>query len=184
MVVHEGQDTDTAPALTRVVVVCLSEQCLAVEALKSLALDFEAVVVKDEYTYGETMHRYWQMGDTFINVEHDIIPYPGALEALDQCPYQFCGYDYPIGHAGLTGPCRGSALGCVKFGSLLIGRFPDLSEPWQYVNWNGLDAAVFASLRYKLDDPPEVKTRWTNFCWHNHTPAVSHLSSIKRLDTP
>lgn len=150
-------------------------------ALKSTGLEFEAVVATEAYTYGETMHRYWQMGDTFINVEHDIVPYPGALEALDECEHEFCGYDYPIGHAGILGPGRGSALGCVKFDRKLMQDYPNLSRPWRYIPWNQLDAGIFTSLKDKIPNPTIVNTRWTHFCWHEHLPPVAHLDDFKDL---
>jgi hypothetical protein len=183
-VAHKGKGTDTAPALTRVVVVTLDEYCLAVEALRSMMIDFEFVIAETPTTYAETLHRYWQMGDSFINVEHDIVPYPGALESLDECPYYFCGYDYPIGRGGIIGPCRGSALGCIKFGADLIRQYPDLSEQWKNVSWNFLDGQIFTSLKGKLKDAPDVATRWTKFCWHEHKPPVAHITTMKHLTGP
>lgn len=148
-----------------------------------MLIDFEMVIAESPYTYGETMHRYWQKGHTFINVEHDIVPYPGALQAIDECGYNFCGYDYPIGYAGVLGPGRGSALGCVKFGASLMRDYPDLSDDWPTTPWNALDAKIFLSLKGKADEFP-AQTRWTHFVWHEHYPPVSHLHRMKGLDDP
>ena len=161
--------------------VATKECCPAVIALKSMEIEFELVIATEAYTYGETMHRYWEMGDSFINVEHDIVPYPGALQAVDVCPEPWCGYDYPIGYGGLQGPGRGSALGVVKFSRELIEANPLLSRPWRYVPWNQLDAAIFTSLKGKV---PEryVNARWTDIIWHEHKPAVAHLSPYRNIE--
>ena len=43
----------------RVVVVAVKEHCPAVVALRSTCTPFELVIVEDDYTYGQTLKRYW-----------------------------------------------------------------------------------------------------------------------------
>lgn len=125
-----------------------------------MRLPFELVLAKDDFTYGDTLQRAWDAGEPFINVEHDIVPWPGALEALWRCPDQppWCGYRYPLGYSGLLE----DSLGCVCIR-------PTRSVAWNLkgILWNQLDAAIFRAMR-----PNQ---------WHEHRPPVAHLTMMKEL---
>jgi hypothetical protein len=116
-------------------------------------------------TYGQTLTRYWQVGQSFINVEHDIVPWPGALEKLWSCgpdvvDARWCGYEYPVGYSGKYG----RSLGCVLFHGDFMRAHPDVS--WADIRWNHLDSAVFQTMGHT---------------WHTHTPPVAHLTPLKTL---
>jgi hypothetical protein len=144
-----------------IVVVAVHEECPAVVALRSYRLPFDLVRVRDEFTYGQTLTRYWQAGETFINVEHDIVPWPGALEALWACDRPaWCGYEYPVGYSGKFG----RSLGCVLFHDAFLRTHPDVS--WTDVPWSTLDASIYRTMGQT---------------WHTHVPPVAHLTPLKTL---
>jgi hypothetical protein len=143
-----------------ILVVAVVERCPAVAALRSMRLPHELVIAKDEYTYGQTLARYWRHGQAFINVEHDIVPWPGSLEAMWGCGAEWCGYEYPIGESAKLG----RSLGCVLFSAGAMRQHPDVG--WGEVPWNRLDAAVFRVMAQP---------------WHVHRPPVAHLTTMKGL---
>lgn len=142
----------------KILVVAASEQCPAAAALRSMRLPFELVVAQDDFTYGQALERHWQAGEPFINVEHDIVPWPGALEALWSCasPEPWCGYPYLVGESGKLS----SSIGCVLVRHVVppveLGHIP----------WNRIDAAVY---------------RVMGGAWHRHSPPVAHLTTMKIL---
>jgi hypothetical protein len=76
----------------------------------------------------------WTEGQTFINVEHDVVPWPGALDALWRCESDWCAYGYQTDEQESAFPY----LGCVKFSAAFIALFPDVWNGAQ--GWTDLDA--------------------------------------------
>lgn len=100
----------------------------------------------------------WEEDETFVVVEHDVVPHAGALEELLACPSDWCAFPYDCGGLEMTG------LGCTKFSAALTGRQPDVLSrivPDQR-GWNGLDAVVLGELRRRGERE------------HVHSPAVGH----------
>lgn len=147
----------------KVVVVATSTKCPAVAALKSELIDFDLVIARDDYTYGCTLSHYWRMGEDFVNVEHDVVPWPGAIERLRKCEARWCIHQYPIGHSGKLQ----SALGIVRFSKRLITEQPDACRGWKDTRWNGLDAQVYGALQIDRGFAP-----------HIHLPPVAHLKDV------
>jgi hypothetical protein len=141
------------------VVPALLEDCPAVLALRAEGLRPEVVIMADDLAYGRLLAALWTTGEGFILVEHDIVPWPGALARLATCSASFCAYRYPLG--GSTG-CE---LGCVRFGTDLLRSHPDLPIAWSGVTWQYLDTRLFKALRACGHDTPHV-----------HEPAVAHLN--------
>ena len=140
------------------VVPALSDACPAAAALRGEGLRPDVRIVDDDRAYAELITELWRRRTGFIIVEHDIIPWPGAVAGLWACPRPYCMYRYPIG--GLLA----GTLGCVKFGAGLLAALPDLPATFSGAHWSTLDVKI------------------TNALWNNgvraphvHQPAVAHL---------
>lgn len=95
-------------------------------ALDSCRLSWRAVDVSASDTaYTHLLASLWAARETFIVVEHDIVPPPRALADLASCDEPWCALPYRLGgivHAG---------LGCVKFTAGLLVSLPDaVAQTW------------------------------------------------------
>lgn len=118
--------------------------------------------------YFELMRQYWREGEAFAVVEHDIVPWPGAIKALFDCPEPICAYEAPY---GVYLPRGEVWFGCglVRYGQQLIARFPDhLEDPSLTRLWHKVDGEV--TWRFFDKGGPEM---------HWHYPAVLHLSQAR-----
>ena len=70
-------------------------------------------------TYAGILTTHWQTLSSFVNIEHDIAPWPGAIESLFTCNEPFCYYKYPSWPRGTMQ----SGIGCVKFGEELLAQY-------------------------------------------------------------
>lgn len=136
---------------------------MAVASPPALALTMEGrevreVVMNDRLHYGRLFTELWQAREGFILVEHDVVPWPGALVALELCEYECCAYQYPSGSGAWA-----MSLGCIKFSGSLVRRIPYDLE-WQNRWWDELDGAVFATLQGEVDV-------------HIHRPPVAHAKA-------
>lgn len=108
-----------------------------------------------DYAYDKLFRNLWAQGEPFILVEHDILPWPGALVDLWKCECAWGAFQYFI-----FGELR-SQLGCVKFDPTRLGACP-LSD--ELVHWSRLDWSVITGL---------VNRGQTG---HLHGPPVTHLN--------
>lgn len=146
----------------RVVVPTPMEECPAALALGAEGLEHEIAICSDRYDYGKLMARLWLEETGFIIVEWDVAPWPGALQALWDCPRIHCHYLYPQG--GMIGEFAGT-LGCVKFAASLTRNHPDIPgrHRWHETSWEGLDGSVCLPVRHRADGV------------HQHDPPVAHV---------
>lgn len=140
---------------------CIAEQCLAVEGI---AVDVNVVEPSSSYAecpeaYAGILAALWQDGQEFINLEHDVAPWPGALTDLWSCPNPFCYYRYPSWPQGrLT-----VGIGCMKFGQAVLDKIPHSWEDWGNIPWWDLDGALVSDI---LE---------AGFERHEHSPPVAHV---------
>lgn len=139
---------------------CLHWMCDATRALRAHQVEHTAVIMETPFSYGELLTELFHKRETFILVEHDIIPWPGALEKLAICEKDYCGYHYVIGSG------MGGSLGCTKFGKEMLERLPDLVD-FSNVEWKGLDGVVNEQLTRHLGESYEM--------FHIHGPEVAHM---------
>ena len=101
-----------------------------------------------DYGYYEYFKKRWEEGKTFINLEQDIVPYPGALKELWDCPQDWCMYDIHV-------PCRwnlnledsnigGYPLGCMKISSEMIKSTPKLWE--KPIKWDEIERILIPGI--------------------------------------
>lgn len=92
-------------------------------AVRNSGLPFEAIVLEDDSAYHELIARAWAEAKTFIVVEQDIVPHPGALAELLLCPEPWCAFGYEYPPFGLY-----AGMGCAKFATELLVVLPTAME--------------------------------------------------------
>lgn len=131
------------------------------------------VVMQDDYHYGRLIAAQWLARTGFVVVEDDVVPWPGAIQAMLDCPQEWCGYQSPRLWVGTT--ARGGfthGLGCTKFSPEIVARF---TPEWDQKRWDEVDGAVFGML--------------DGLSCHIHEPPVAHIKPSvllvrKRGDIP
>lgn len=140
----------------------LSENCPAVKALREEGIDFRFIDVSDDdFAYGRLMTDLWDKKEGFIILEHDVVPWPGALTELMFCDHPYCAYRYSY-----TPHNQISALGCMKFSQWVVNKFPDLpqNKNWSETRWSELDYEIVHPLRELV-----------GFNIHHHEPPLAHV---------
>jgi len=114
------------------------------------------------FGYDSLFRRLWAEGEPFILVEHDVLPWPGAVQQLWTCDRPWCAFEYLM-----LGQLK-VALGCTKFDPARLGPVPLPAEPrdWRKMDWHVIDT---------------LTTRFE--CAHLHEPAVSHLNWVHQRMT-
>jgi hypothetical protein len=109
--------------------------------------------------YWKLLRDLWAKRQTFIILEHDIVPPEGALEAIWACPRDWCGVPYPVGRIW------GVWHGCTKFGRDLIRRYPEAVRSMRVHSWDALDAQLIDYIQRRQKE----RAHW-------HWPAALHLN--------
>lgn len=145
----------------QIIVPTINLDCPATNALSREGLFFHAVVMEDDLHYGRLWADLWQRHESFVIVEHDVVPWPGALYMMMDCARHWCSYMYPAAPHNLT-----DALGCIKVGVTLMDNYPNLYQDylWAKTPWNQLDGKIIPALISTF-----VKDS------HVHTPPVAHV---------
>jgi hypothetical protein len=121
-------------------------------------------VSPSEDDYHLLLSMVWEAGRGVILVEHDVVPPPGAIDALRSCERLWCGCVY------LNGSIWDNALGCTKFSPELMARFPDAVSRMTNTHWKTLDGQLVGYLRPLL-----------GFGAHIHWPAARHMHSDETM---
>lgn len=142
----------------KVIVPFTNLQPLAARLLGTYGLNPRFVPVHGDGAYRLLMREIWEEGDTVIIIEHDILPWPGAIEELLLCQCVWGGYTYQTnGGLGVS-----HMLGCAKLDQDLIAHTPGLwDEP---AHWSQLDQRLLFAARSKGIEP------------HLHRPPVIHIN--------
>lgn len=126
----------------------------------------DADVSRSDTAYTELLAHGWRLGEAFIIVEQDIVPWPGALAELEACPEPFCAFEY----AYLGGTHAG--LGCCRFSAALLAAVPDAVEQTLAEENDVHPRGHWCNLDDRLT---RVLAR-RGYGKHVHSPAVGHLS--------
>lgn len=134
-----------------------------------------ASVGGDVLGYGTLFAALWNIGEPFVIVEHDVVPWPGAVEELHACAEPWCAFAY----SPLDGPLAdhdGPPMGCAKFtpeGPVPFEAVTEIGEGGSRKGipiWDRLDLTVGRSLRAR------------GLTVHQHHPCVAHIRPPVRLD--
>jgi hypothetical protein len=131
------------------------------------------VQMSDPQHYGRLIRHMWDIGNGFVLVEDDVVPWPGAVQQLLDCEHDWCAFRHPRTNANPGSLCLG--FGCVRFSHALVRRHRvDTLDGSQ--RWDEVDGAVIGV----LDTAGET-------C-HEHSPPVAHLKAHgmlhRRADIP
>ena len=137
--------------------------CPAARALTTEGVFFTVLRMRYDLDYGRALAAIWAQGEEFCLIEHDIVPWPGALEAIAGCEEPWCVYDYPF-HPGRIG----NALGCLRVSKDVVREFPDLSKEWVSVDWKELEGVVRKA----------ISTASGRRKPHRHSPPLAHLRTM------
>lgn len=92
------------------------------------------------YGYSKYFKERWNEKQTFINVEHDVVPRLDILQEMWNCSEPLCVAGYCSSVEGATGT---SHIGCAKISESLIRRFPDLfNTPCEWIECEGRIGAL------------------------------------------
>ena len=145
-----------------------------IDALRSDDIDPILHPIHTDTGYWELLAKMWSEQETFVIIEHDIIPWPGAIRAMIACHHGWCAHAYKIG--GYYSP----GLGCTKFSAEIMKAHPTalelagdhlcpyFSSPGDPRYWSGLDARLGL-----------VLSALAGIGWpHRHEPPVVHLNPL------
>lgn len=138
----------------KVVVASPEEDCAAHRALVEEGTEHELLLCEGDFDYGEHLARLWKEGEGFILFEWDVVPRPGVVARLMSCRKQWCAWPYDDPRPGHDEP--GLSLGCMKFGTRLLRKYPDLPEYWQGAKWESVEGNVRAGLNQQVGPYPHM----------------------------
>lgn len=124
------------------------------------------VVMEDPQHYGRLIAGQWKTGLGFVLVEDDVVPWPGAVQAMLDCEHDWCAYEFPRTHPRYE-PRAGwvLGLGCVRFSHALVRRYSLEDRLDGSQRWDDVDGAVIGMLHT------------ANEVCHVHTPPVAHIKA-------
>ncbi len=136
----------------------------------------------DPWNYVNYFQDRWEEERTFVNVEHDMVPWPGAIEEIWNCPEQWCFYDYTA-HPGVQRDWLQGyypMIGLTKFSAAMIERLPDV---WRdlaasYLGWQ--DQGIDMSWPWGHCDSflAEYAAQHNVFA-HQHWPSVPNVKAYR-----
>jgi len=140
---------------------------LVARVLRADGLEPEPVRLDDNLAYGRLLVELWEAHETFVVIEHDIIPWPWAVDSMLRCANHWCRYPYRQ-HGGYA-----AGFGCMKIEGSLADQYPRLvaevaardAHPWPAGDWRIIDVVIDMELRRRGVEP------------HEHLPGVAHLSA-------
>jgi hypothetical protein len=122
----------------------------------------EYIAMTDVESYWRLLCDIWAGQDDVVMIEHDIIPWPGAIDELWRCPSAWCTYTYEMREGfGIH-----HAFGCVKLGTKLFEELPDVWKNVATTSWRHLDAQLCDYAQRHAIIP------------HPHRPPVIHLHGM------
>lgn len=128
-----------------------------------LEFDVEEVPCTGPHDYGDSLKRLWDKGEGFINLEHDVVPWPGALTEMWECRRGWCAL--PL----IVHGCENQTnFGCVKFSGDFLKATKDIWDAYprnDIFDWRSLDGWFYQ----KMTDEFKV-------FHHTHLPAALHFN--------
>lgn len=140
------------------IVPAVQADCPAHRALSTEGVEHLTFLLDTDTGYADLVAHLWSQGEGFTVVEHDIAPWPGAVDAMEWCPEPWCVHWYPFAPNAIR-----PAMGMIRFSTELIQANPDLGERWKGVEWHQLDGKVYPAVLAVAGEP------------HRHLPDVAHL---------
>jgi hypothetical protein len=121
---------------------------------------------QDVFAYPNLLADLWAQQEDFALIEHDIVITPQVYQEFRDCPEPYCCFPYEWGTQ------IGPALGCTRFRTELVTRYPQAMAQVQAqrVGWRQTDVVLMRHVFARNGVQPHV-----------HLPPVEHLNERKRL---
>jgi len=127
----------------------------------------------DPYAYARTFRQWWDGQGTLLWVEQDIVPPPGAFQAMLDCAEPWCSYEY---HCNTATPAWG--LGLCKFVDWMQIDTPTLGEQASRDYRGFQDRMHYAALNERIQQLADHM----GYKVHLHEPRAEHLHDYGRAD--
>lgn len=115
-------------------------------------IPWTAIVLEDNLDYTGYFQERWDEGQTFINIEHDVAWWDGAVEEIWNCPEPYCFFGYnredvldcvPIGLAKISAKMISHLPGIWEAQKTEPNRWRDKNTPeWVYCDMWLYEAAL------------------------------------------
>jgi hypothetical protein len=149
-------------------------------------LAYDAVDVSGSNTaYPDAVRARWDTGEDLVIIEHDILPWPGAIDELLACPFDLCGLPY-VEHSTFA-----TALGCTRIGQRVQSsteiplttttQGPPFEHPvtWNTLDWDLFSVVQSAGFRLDVHAPPVVHLH-EGFRWDRSAPPWQPFDTARR----
>lgn len=134
-----------------------------------IGTEYTPVRIEGDFGYSSYFKDRWNEAETFINIEHDVIVYPGAISALLSCPEHWCAYDYSStsnwAAEGSMGILHSVHLGCMKISKEFIEKTKGIWD--KPVDWHLCDVHLFDEATKAGIKP------------HQHFPGVVNANPVR-----
>ncbi len=132
-----------------------------------IGYEYTPVKVSGKYGYSTYFKQLWSEGQTFINLEHDCVPWAGAIESLRECERDWCVFDYslPVHRMrSLEAEVNGLPLGLMKIGASVIAQTPGCWD--KLIDWSYCDQHL---TKYLISKGLQV---------HQHYPSIVNANPV------
>ena len=148
--------------MTKTIVPYTKLHPLVKEVILQSAYKPQFIQMTDDDAYWRMFCDIWEKRTPVLIIEHDIIPWPGAVQEIINCPCHWCSNTYKMrGGFGIN-----HAFGFTKFDEKFMEDLPDVWTQVESTNWKHLDAQLCEIAKREGLTP------------HPHRPPVTHLKSI------
>jgi len=137
--------------------------------------DYTPVQMKTDTSYIKYFQDRWREGESFINCEHDVVFWCGAVAELERCPYHWCAFGLQESDSFKDG--RTASFNLMLFSDTFIELYPDIWDEvleerikgsTDYPLWHGLDYLLTKIMREK----------YYIYC-HQHYPYIINANPIR-----
>jgi hypothetical protein len=104
-------------------------------------------VSASDTAYWQLLQELWEQRESFIVIEHDVIPSEEGFQSLASCSQPWCACPIQIISRGMVG-----TLGCAKFDSSLMEEFPTLMEEVGSSTTGGIVARHWTRLDVRIHE--------------------------------
>lgn len=130
--------------------------------------DYTPVKMVNDLSYPKYWQERWDAHEDFVNVEHDVVFWPGAIEEISECPHIWCAYGRQAGERIEDGAVATFCL--AKFSSKLTYLIPDV---WKAMKEEDNDYRKAGVPEWKYCDTwLDIYAKRHGIVAHQHFPAI------------
>ena len=133
--------------------------------------DYNKILIKGKFGYSKYFKQRWLERESFINIEHDSVLWPGAIESLENCISPWCAFDYSSEtnwerdrDAGIM---HSYQLGGMKITQYLIDHTKGIWD--KPIDWHNCDTHLFSSTEIRC---------------HQHFPGIVNANPVLAIQQP